>query len=145
MTDCPSSLPSAFSTATEMVSRWTSRPIYLMLSIGCSFREVSLLLQHSNPNLLRKGRPFIMRAPSFPLFWERVGTEISTPSRFVRCPTYWESQNTVTVLRFVITSEARDLLSAAACQKQIPRARHPGARNDNTQRGLALFVVCVSL
>src|SRR5271165_951808 len=61
MTDCITSLPSAFSTATEMVSRWTSRPIYLMLSIGCSFRQVELLLQHSNHNLLRKGRPFIMR------------------------------------------------------------------------------------
>src|SRR5271166_7053218 len=63
MTDCPSSLPSAFSTATEMVSRWTSRPIYLMLSIGCSFREVWFTASHSNHNLLRKGRPFIMRAP----------------------------------------------------------------------------------
>src|SRR5271165_271402 len=64
MTDCITSLPSALSTATEIVSRWTSRPIYLMLSMGCSFRQVELLLQHSNHNLLRKGRPFIMRGPS---------------------------------------------------------------------------------
>ena len=63
ITDCIISLPSALSTATEMVLWWTSRPIYLMLSIGCSFRQVWFTASHSNHNLLRKGRPFIMRAP----------------------------------------------------------------------------------
>src|SRR5208337_2797666 len=63
ITDCITSLPSAFSTATEMVLWWTSRPIYLMLSIGCSFRQAWFTASHSNHNLLRKGRPFIMRAP----------------------------------------------------------------------------------
>src|SRR5271165_3436894 len=76
MTDCPSSLPSAFSTATEMVSRWTSRPIYLMLSIGCSFREVWFTASHSNHNLLRKGRPFIMRAPDLALFRDLGGYDV---------------------------------------------------------------------
>src|ERR1035438_5291152 len=79
MTDCITNLPSAFSTATEIVSRWTSRPTYLMLFIGCSFREVSLLLQHSNHNLLRKGRPFIMRAPSgLPLAGWAFGLSLTT-------------------------------------------------------------------
>src|SRR5271166_716618 len=78
MTDCPSSLPSAFSTATEMVSRWTSRPIYLMLSIGCSFRQVWFTASHSNHNLLRKGRPFIMRAPHIRGLCECVGDQNST-------------------------------------------------------------------
>src|SRR5271165_4798186 len=64
MTNCITSLPSAFSTATEMVSRWTSRPTYLMLFIGCSFRQAWLTASHSSHSLLRKGRPFIMRAPS---------------------------------------------------------------------------------
>src|SRR5208337_3392755 len=63
ITDCITSLPSALSTATEMVLWWTSRPIYLMLSIGCSFRQAWFTVQHSNQILLRKGRPFIMRAP----------------------------------------------------------------------------------
>src|SRR5664279_4279223 len=65
------SLPSAFSTATEMVSRWTSRPTYLMLFIGCSFRQALVTASHSNHSLLRKGRPFIMRAPHKPplLVW----------------------------------------------------------------------------
>ena len=43
ITDCITSLPSV-DTATEMVLGWTSRPIYLMLSIGFSFREVWSLL-----------------------------------------------------------------------------------------------------
>src|SRR5208337_5659647 len=67
ITDCIISLPSALSTATEMVLWWTSRPIYLMLSIGCSFRQVWFTASHSNHNLLRKGRPFIMRAPPKPV------------------------------------------------------------------------------
>src|SRR5271166_4715246 len=74
ITDCITSLPSALSTATEMVLWWTSRPIYLMLSIGCSFREVKLLPKHSNHNLLRKGRPFIMRAPHIRVVCECAGT-----------------------------------------------------------------------
>jgi hypothetical protein len=49
----------------EMVSRWTSRPTYLMLSIGCPFRQAWLTASHSSHSLLRKGRPFIMRAPKF--------------------------------------------------------------------------------
>src|SRR5271157_2111688 len=69
MTNCITSLPSAFSTATEMVSRWTSRPTYLMLFIGCSFRQAWLTASHSSHSLLRKGRPFIMRAPGSPFFW----------------------------------------------------------------------------
>src|SRR5271165_1359047 len=71
MTNCITSLPSAFSTATEMVSRWTSRPTYLMLFIGCSFRQAWLTASHSSHSLLRKGRPFIMRAPFKPLLLER--------------------------------------------------------------------------
>src|SRR5208283_2452173 len=63
-TDCITSLPSASSTATEMVLWWTSRPIYLMLSIGCSFRQAWFTASHSNQILLRKGRPFIMRGPA---------------------------------------------------------------------------------
>jgi hypothetical protein len=63
MTHCITTLPSAFNTATEMVSRWTSRPTYLMLSIGCSFRQAWFTAHHSNHSLLRKGRPFIMRGP----------------------------------------------------------------------------------
>src|SRR5271157_1400455 len=66
MTDCITSLPSASSTATEIVLWWTSRPIYLMLSIGCSFRQVWFTASHSNHSLLRKGRPFIMRGPCLP-------------------------------------------------------------------------------
>src|SRR5208283_1214777 len=65
ITDCITSLPSASSTATEMVLWWTSRPIYLMLSIGCSFRQAWFTASHSNQILLRKGRPFIMRGPPF--------------------------------------------------------------------------------
>src|SRR5271157_4708318 len=75
ITDCITSLPSVLSTATEMVLWWTSRPIYLMLSIGCSFREVWLLLQHHNHTLLRKGRPFIMRAPPFRLRLAKAGSK----------------------------------------------------------------------
>src|SRR5271157_4655111 len=67
ITDCIASLPSALTTATEMVLWWTSRPIYLMLSIGCSFRQAWFTASHSNHTLLRKGRPFIMRAPPNPL------------------------------------------------------------------------------
>src|SRR5271166_622566 len=74
MTNCITSLPSAFSTATEMVSRWTSRPTYLMLFIGCSFRQAWLTASHSSHSLLRKGRPFIMRAPGSPFFWANLGT-----------------------------------------------------------------------
>src|SRR5271167_3228146 len=68
ITDCITSLPSALSTATEMVLWWTSRPIYLMLSIGCSFRRVWFTASHSNQILLRKGRPFIMRGPGLAVF-----------------------------------------------------------------------------
>src|SRR5271165_5850029 len=50
-----------------MVLWWTSRPIYLMLFIGCSFRQAWLTASHSSHSLLRKGRPFIMRAPSEPI------------------------------------------------------------------------------
>src|SRR5271157_4128360 len=72
ITDCITSLPSLSSTATEIVLWWTSRPIYLMLSIGCSFRQAWFTASHSNQILLRKGRPFIMRAPHEPplLVWE---------------------------------------------------------------------------
>src|ERR1019366_5869365 len=49
-----------------MVSRWTSRPTYLMLFIGCSFPQAWLTASHSSHSLLRKGRPFIMRAPASP-------------------------------------------------------------------------------
>src|SRR5664279_4259650 len=63
MTDCITSLPSALSTATEIVSRWTSRPTYLMLFIGRSFRQALVTASHSCHSLLRNGRPFIMRAP----------------------------------------------------------------------------------
>src|SRR5450755_2068096 len=69
MTDCITSLPSALSTATEIVSRWTSRPTYLMLFIGCSFPQALVTASHSNHSLLRKGRPFIMRGPHIPCFW----------------------------------------------------------------------------
>src|SRR5271165_1121445 len=71
ITDCITSLPSASSTATEMVLWWTSRPIYLMLSIGCSFRQAWLTASHSSHSLLRKGRPFIMRAPGLAVFETR--------------------------------------------------------------------------
>ena len=73
ITDCITSLPSALSTATEMVLWWTSRPIYLMLSIGCSFRQAWFTASHSNHSLLRKGRPFIMRAPSSAIFQTKMG------------------------------------------------------------------------
>src|SRR5271157_6053627 len=82
ITDCITSLPSALSTATEMVLWWTSRPIYLMLSIGCSFREVGFTASHSNHNLLRKGRPFIMRAPHIRAFCECVGRTETEPTNF---------------------------------------------------------------
>src|SRR5271157_1379839 len=73
ITDCITSLPSASSTAAEMVLWWTSRPIYLMLSIGCSFRQAWFTASHSNQILLRKGRPFIMRGPHIRAFCECVG------------------------------------------------------------------------
>jgi hypothetical protein len=46
----------------------------LMLSIGCSFRQVWITAQHSFHSLLRKGRPFIMRAPGLAPFetWDYV-------------------------------------------------------------------------
>jgi hypothetical protein len=44
----------------------------------------------------------------------------------------------MTLLRFVITSGARDLLFAFSSEKQIPRAQKPGARNDNSARRLVL-------
>src|SRR5271166_1110674 len=72
ITDCIASLPSALTTATEMVLWWTSRPIYLMLSMGCSFRQAWFTASHSNHNLLRKGRPFIMRAPGLAGFETRA-------------------------------------------------------------------------
>jgi hypothetical protein len=49
--------------------------------------------------------------------------------------------NLATLSRFVITRSPwrpRDLLFAAASQKQIPRAKNPGARNDNSQWPLIL-------
>src|SRR5664279_5241572 len=62
ITDCITSLPSASSTATEMVLWWTSRPIYLMLSIGCSFREVGYC-SAQQPNPTAKGAPFYNACP----------------------------------------------------------------------------------
>src|SRR5260370_7450465 len=55
--------PLSSSTATDIVSRWTSIPTYLTLFIrvflslrfGCCFSH--------QPQPTRKGRPFIMRAP----------------------------------------------------------------------------------
>src|SRR5271165_1337468 len=81
-THCITSFPSLSSTATEMVLWWTSRPIYLMLSIGCSFRQVWFTASHSNHNLLRKGRPFIMRAPGLAGF----ETRDSSRSTITLCP-----------------------------------------------------------
>src|ERR1035437_2602813 len=63
ITDCITSLPSASSTATEMVLWWTSRPIYLMLSIGCSFREVGYC-SAQQPNPTAKGAPFYNACPT---------------------------------------------------------------------------------
>src|SRR5271169_7163408 len=63
ITDCITSLPSALSTATEMVLWWTSRPIYLMLSIGCSFRQAWFTALHSNQEPTSKGAPFYNACP----------------------------------------------------------------------------------
>src|ERR1035437_4128619 len=75
ITDCITSLPSASSTATEMVLWWTSRPIYLMLSIGCSFREVGYC-SAQQPNPTAKGAPFYNAWPnscaSFANEWENL-------------------------------------------------------------------------
>src|SRR5664279_2550365 len=65
ITDCITSLPSASTTATEMVLWWTSRTIYLMLSIGYSFREVGYC-SAQQPNPTAKGAPFYNAWPSLP-------------------------------------------------------------------------------
>ena len=56
-----------------------------------------------------------------------------------------KSHNIVTLVRFVITSGARDLLSDLAIEKQIPRARNPGNRNDNSSRRRTFSFGIVSL
>src|SRR5208283_408435 len=66
ITDCITSLPSALSTATEMVLWWTSRPIYLMLSIGCSFRQALVYCSAQQPNPTSKGAPFYNAWPRHP-------------------------------------------------------------------------------
>src|SRR5271157_870545 len=63
ITDCIASLPLLSSTATEMVLWWTSRPIYLMLSIGCSFREVGYCFAQQ-PYPTAKGAPFYNACPT---------------------------------------------------------------------------------
>src|SRR5271157_1906389 len=67
ITDCIASLPLLSSTATEMVLWWTSRPIYLMLSIGCSFREVGYCFAQQ-PYPTAKGAPFYNACPHPGLF-----------------------------------------------------------------------------
>src|SRR5271166_3764643 len=64
MTDCPSSLPSAFSTATEMVSRWTSRPIYFdaIHRVFLSSGLVYCFTQQPQPTA--KGAPFYNACPT---------------------------------------------------------------------------------
>src|SRR5664280_3911963 len=75
ITDCITSLPSASSTATEMVLWWTSRPIYLMLSIGCSFREVGYC-SAQQPNPTAKGAPFYNACPRLAsVFWTLTWAE----------------------------------------------------------------------
>jgi hypothetical protein len=44
---------------------WTSRPIYLMLSIGCSFRKVGYYFAQQ-PNPTSKGAPFYNAWPGLP-------------------------------------------------------------------------------
>ncbi len=64
MIDCMNSLPSAFSTATEIVLWWTSRPTYLMLFIGCSFRQAWLTASAQQPQPTSKGAPFYNAWPT---------------------------------------------------------------------------------
>src|SRR5580658_9576444 len=93
ITDCISSLPSALSTATLIVLWWTSRPMYFTLSMGVPFVRRSYCC-HSNCSLLRKGRPFILRGPAFPVLFSRTGTEGAPSLRSlqgrVRCCLYDE-------------------------------------------------------
>ncbi len=128
-----------------MVLWWTSRPIYLMLSIGCSFRQAWFTASHSIHSLLRKGRPFIMRAPLLcptPVarFWRRGGHNLLSGrySRPFQAPSVHSDSTSTTPSTRVRYDESCSTsysqscagmrvtgLCPPSCQKRARRVGHP--------------------